>query len=62
MSSTRYVELDCSIFRFKWLKFKTYNKSMGEGEQTRDLTQKDEVIDELLTEHIALKKKTGVKN
>ena len=26
------------------------------------LSQKDEVIAELLTEHIALKKKTGVKN
>ncbi len=42
LSSTRYVELDCSISRFKWLKFQTYNKSMGEGEQTRDLTPKDE--------------------
>ena len=33
-SSTRYTELDCSIFRYKWLKFETYNKSMGEGEKT----------------------------
>ena len=41
LSSTRYVELDCSIFRFKRLKFQSYNKSMGEGNPTSDLTPKD---------------------
>ena len=42
LSSTTYVQLDCSIFRFKSLKFHTYTKSMGEGEQTSDYTPPDE--------------------
>ena len=42
-SQTVYTELDCSIFRFKWLKFQSYKKSMGEGEST-DFTPKDEWI------------------
>ena len=42
LSYTGYTELDCSIFRFKTLKFQTYNKSMGEGEQTSEFTPKDE--------------------
>ena len=42
LSSTTYVELDCSILRFKSLKLQTYNKSMGEGEKTSDFTPSDE--------------------
>jgi len=38
LSTTLYIELDCSIFRFKDLRFQSYNKSMGEGEQTSDMT------------------------
>ena len=41
-SSTKYVQLDCSIFRFKNLKLQTYYKSMGEGEITSDGTPPDE--------------------
>ena len=41
LSSTKYVELDCSIFRFKWLKLQLYNKSMGEGNISRDVTPLD---------------------
>ena len=37
-SVTTHTELDCSIFRFKDLRFQSYNKSMGEGEQTSDMT------------------------
>ena len=37
-SFTIYVQLDCSIFRFKRLKIQSYNKSMGEGKMTLDLT------------------------
>ena len=29
-----YTELDCSIFRYKFLKVQFYNKSMGEGKMT----------------------------
>ena len=32
LSSTTYVQLDCSIFRFKALKYQFYKNSMGEGE------------------------------
>ena len=42
LSSTTYVELDCSIFRYKSLKFQTYNKSMGEGKMTDEWTPKNE--------------------
>jgi hypothetical protein len=41
-SVTKYVQLDCSIFRFKWLKLQTYNKSMGEGEMTDEWTPPNE--------------------
>ena len=37
-SLTRYLQLDCSIFRYKSLKEITYKKSMGEGEMTSDFT------------------------
>ena len=42
LSVTKYIQLDCSIFRNKILKFQTYNKSMGEGKQTSDFTPPDE--------------------
>ena len=42
LSSTRYTELDCSIFRYKELRIQGYKNSMGEGENTRDFTPKDE--------------------
>ena len=41
LSVTKYVQLDCSIFRFKLLKFQWYKKSMGEGKMT-GLTPPDE--------------------
>ena len=41
LSTTSYVQLDCSIFRFKWLKFKSYKKSMGEGNTDIDVTPPD---------------------
>ena len=42
LSSTTYVQLDCSIFRFKWLNIRGYKNTMGEGEITRDYTPTDE--------------------
>ena len=42
LSSTTYVQLDCSIFRFKTLKRQFYKNSMGEGEMTGDFTPLDE--------------------
>ena len=42
LSSTTYFQLDCSILRSKGLKFITYNKSMGEGKITTDMTPPDE--------------------
>ena len=42
LSSTRYVQLECSIFRFNWLKFQLYNKSMGEGKPKIDVNRKEE--------------------
>ena len=42
LSSTTYFQLECSIFRHKSLKFQTYNKSMGEGKMTTDMTPPDE--------------------
>ena len=42
LSSTTYIELDCSIFRYKILKLQTYNKSMGEGNMILDFTPPDE--------------------
>jgi len=41
LSTTTYVQLDCSIFRFKNLKHQFYNKSMGEGKMTGEWTPKD---------------------
>ena len=41
-SLTRYLQLDCSIFRYKSLKEITYKKSMGEGEMTSDFTPPNE--------------------
>ena len=32
MSVTEYVQLDCSIFRYKILEYETYKKNGGEGE------------------------------
>ena len=42
LSSTQYVQLECSIFRFKDLKFQVYKNSMGEGEMIVEVTPKDE--------------------
>lgn len=42
LSVTKYVQLDCSIFRFKILKFQVYKKSMGEGKMTGEITPTDE--------------------
>jgi hypothetical protein len=42
MSSTKYIQLDCSISRFTILKYQTYNKSMGEGKMTTDYYPPDE--------------------
>ena len=36
LSFTTYIELDCSIFRYKTLKLQTYNSHMGKGKQLRD--------------------------
>jgi len=44
LSVTSYVQLDCSIFRFKNLKHQVYKNSMGEGEHTRDFTPPDEWV------------------
>ena len=42
LSFTSYTQLDCSIFRYKTLRFQTYNKSMGRGIMTTDKTPKGE--------------------
>ncbi len=42
LSLISYTELDCSIFRFKNLKFMFFNKSMGEGKMTGDLFPKED--------------------
>ena len=42
LSSTRYIQLECSIFRYKDLKVRFYDKSMGEGEITSAGTPLDE--------------------
>ena len=42
VSVTTYTELDCSIFRYKGLKFLRYKNSMGEGIPTSDFTPPDE--------------------
>ena len=42
LSATKHTKLDCSLFRFKYLRFRTFNKSMGEGNMTSDYTPKDE--------------------
>ena len=41
LSSTTYVESDCSIFRYKSFKFQTYKKSMGEANMTTDSAPPD---------------------
>ena len=63
LSETKYIQLDCSIFRSKRLKFQSYNKSMGEGEKTFDSTppekwmypkpnsKKEEVYNKICEEH-----------
>ena len=38
---TKYVELDCSIFRYKELIYQTYNKPMGKGNKRIDGTPED---------------------
>ena len=45
LSVTRYIQLDCSVLRFKNLKLQVYKKSMGEGEMT-DSTPRDETMRE----------------
>ena len=42
LSVTTYTQLDCSIFRYKDLKVRVYDKSMGEGEITSAGTPLDE--------------------
>ena len=42
LSQVGYVKLDFSIFRFKDLRIRTYNKSMGEGKITYVFTPKNE--------------------
>ena len=42
LSLTSYIQLDCSILRYKDLKETIYKKSMGEGEITSDGTPPDE--------------------
>ena len=42
LSMTLYVQLDCSILRYKYLKLISNNKSMGEGENTSNFTPPDE--------------------
>jgi hypothetical protein len=42
LSITRYIQLDCSILRTKFLKFHRYNNSMGEGKLNSSSTPKDE--------------------
>ena len=42
LSTTTYVELDCSIFRFKGLNYQTFDKSMGEGQIITDMVPPDE--------------------
>ena len=41
LSDTTYVQLDCSIFRSKTLRFQVYKNSMGEGEMLHEWTPKD---------------------
>ena len=42
LSSTKYIELDCSIFRYKDLKGMFYKKSMSEGEKSYEGTAPNE--------------------
>ena len=42
LSMTTYVQLDCSIFRYKMLKQTKYDGQMGEGEQRKDITSEGE--------------------
>ena len=41
-SAIAYVKLDCSILRFKYLRIRTYNKSMGKGKIIYVFTPKNE--------------------
>ena len=41
LSTTTYIELDCSILRYKWLKLQFYDRPLGEGEMTTDMTPPD---------------------
>jgi len=41
LSHIAYLELDCSILRYKVLKFQSYDKSMGEGNIGHDVTPID---------------------
>jgi len=41
LSMTKYVELDCSIFRYKRLYLIVYKNSMGEGEIISEFDPKD---------------------
>ena len=41
LSNTNYVQLDCSIFRYKRLKHQEYKQSMGEGEMITEFTPKN---------------------
>ena len=36
MSSVMYTQLDCTIFRFKWLNTKFYDQPMGKGNKNAD--------------------------
>jgi len=42
LSSIQYQQLDCSIFRYKMLKYISYNKNMGEGTIRDEITPSDE--------------------
>ncbi len=41
-SYTHYIQLDCSIFRLKTLKFHVHNQGMGEGSPIEEWTPPDE--------------------
>ena len=41
-STTKYVQLDCSIFRYKILRIQSYKNSMGEGKIKMEWTPKGE--------------------
>ena len=41
-SLTTYIQLDCSIFRFKNLRRQSYKNSMGKGKNSMEWTPKNE--------------------